>query len=147
VISADTDAEITFLTEVFGALETPGARIMTDGRVNHAEVTLAGSTLLLFDSGSGWSPTPAHLRVYVDDLRRVLAAAAERGARVVTEPADMPFGDVVGRFRDPQGHLWWVHEHVEDVAVDEMMRRFGEPVYQQAMAVVGDTLVAELGPG
>jgi uncharacterized glyoxalase superfamily protein PhnB len=104
IISRDTVAEIDFLGAVFGAVEQPGARIMNGDRVGHAEIDLAGMAVLMFDSGPGWAPTPAHMRVYVDDVQRTLRAATERGARVVTEPTELAFGDVVARFRDPQGH-------------------------------------------
>jgi PhnB protein len=114
VISQDTAAEIAFLAAVFGAVEEPGARFLDGDRIGHAQISVRGVPLMLFDAGPGWPPTPAHLRVYVDDLEAALAAARERGATVFTEPTAMPFGDVVARFRDPQGHRWWVHQHVGD---------------------------------
>jgi RimJ/RimL family protein N-acetyltransferase len=60
---------------------------------------------------------PAHTRVYVTSLQAVIDRAEANGARIVTEPRELPFGDIVARFRDPQGHLWWVHQHVEDVGL------------------------------
>jgi uncharacterized glyoxalase superfamily protein PhnB len=143
IISPDTAAELGFLSAVFGAVETPGSRIMTDGRVNHVEVDLAGTAVMLFDAAPGWAPTPAHTRIYVADLPATVDSAMARGARLVTEPRELPFGDVVARFRDPQGHLWWVHQHVEDVSVEEMTRRFGESRYQEALEHVGRTLIEE----
>jgi PhnB protein len=53
----------------------------------------------------------------------------------------MAFGDRIARFRDPQGHLWWVHQHVEDVPVDEMMIRFGQPAYIRASEYVSQSLI------
>jgi PhnB protein len=103
--------------------------------------------VLMFDSGPGWAPTPAHMRVYVDDVQRTLQAATERGARVVTEPTELAFGDVVARFRDPQGHLWWVHQHVEDVDPAELGRRFQQEAAVKAMLYVGGTLEQEMGRG
>ena len=74
-------------------------------------------------------------------------AATERGARVVTEPTELAFGDVVARFRDPQGHLWWVHQHVEDVDPTELGRRFQQEAAVKAMLYVGDTLEQEMSRG
>jgi PhnB protein len=147
IITRDTVAEIDFLGAVFGAVERPGARIMNGDRVGHAEIDLAGMAVLMFDSGPGWAPTPAHMRVYVDDVQRTLRAATERGARVVTEPTELAFGDVVARFRDPQGHLWWVHQHVEDVDPTELGRRFQQEAAVKAMLYVGDTLEQEMSRG
>ena len=140
IISRDTVAEIDFLDAVFGAVEQPGARIMNGDRVGHAEIDLAGMAVLMFDSGPGWAPTPAHMRVYPP-------SGTGRGARVVTEPTELAFGDVVARFRDPQGHLWWVHQHVEDVDPAELGRRFQQEAAVKAMLYVGDTLDQEVGRG
>ncbi|MBF6350172.1 VOC family protein [Nocardia flavorosea] len=53
---------------------------------------------------------PSFVRVYVDDPAATLKRAAARGARIVTEPTDF-WGDVLSRFADPFGHLWWVYKH------------------------------------
>jgi PhnB protein len=37
--------------------------------------------------------------------------------------ADQFYGDRVGGFRDPWGHVWSVATHVEDVSPEEMARR------------------------
>jgi PhnB protein len=140
IISRDTVAEIEFLGAVFDAVEAAGARIMNGDRVGHAEIDLAGMTVLMFDADPAWPPTPAHMRLYVEDVQRTLRAATERGARVVTEPTELAFGDVVARFRDPQGHLWWIHQHVEDVDPAELGQRFQQEAAVKAMLYVGDTL-------
>jgi PhnB protein len=147
VISRDTAAEISFLAAVFGAEEVPGSRVMDGDAIRHAEVALAGAGVLLFDAAADWPPTPAHLRIYVDDLDATVRAALAAGAVVVTEPTTMPFGDVVARLRDPQGHRWWVHHHVEDVPPEEMWRRFADPATGAAMSYLADSLDAEMTRG
>ena len=49
---------------------------------------------------------------------------------------NMPWGDRVGRVRDPVGNLWWIMTHVEDVSEEEMLRRYGLPQYAEAVAYV-----------
>jgi PhnB protein len=144
IISRDTVAEIEFLGAVFDAVERADARIMNGDKVGHAEIDLAGMALLMFDSDADWPPTPAHMRVYVEDLQRTLRAATERGARVVTEPTELAFGDVVARFRDPQGHLWWIHQHVEDVDPAELGQRFQQEAAVTAMVYVAESLQQEM---
>jgi len=118
VISRDTDAEVRFLTAAFGAVETPGSRMLgSDGDIDHVEVEVGDTVIMLFDAKPGWPPTPAHLRVYVGDVVAAVEQAIAAGARVVTHPTMLAFGELVARVRDPQGHLWWVHERVEDVKV------------------------------
>jgi PhnB protein len=145
VISRDTDAEVRWLAAVFGAAETPGSRILdADGDIGHVEVEVGDSVIMLFDAKPGWPLTPAHLRVYVVDVAAAVEQAVVAGARVVTQPTMLAFGERVARVRDPQGHLWWLHEHVEDVAPEELASRFADPTAQEAMAYVQRTLREEL---
>src|SRR5690242_13262776 len=44
----------------------------------------------------------------------------------------------------PQGHLWWLHEQVEDVTPEELARRIADPAAHEAMAYVQGTLREEL---
>jgi uncharacterized glyoxalase superfamily protein PhnB len=145
VISADTGAEIAFLETVFGAVETPGSRMPgPDGRVGHVEVELGGAVLMLFDAQPDWPPTPAHLRVYVADTHKTYGAALDAGARPVTRPTDLAFGERVARVRDPQGHLWWIHQRVEDVSGEDLAHRFADPAASEALAYVQQSLTDEL---
>jgi uncharacterized glyoxalase superfamily protein PhnB len=144
LISRDSASEISFLIAAFGGSEVSASRVMDGDVVRHAEVSLAGSSVLMFDAAPGWPPTPAHMRLYVDDLDATLRAATAAGAAVVTEPTTMPFGDVVARLRDPQGHRWWLHQHVEDVSVEEMSRRFADPETGARMNHLTDSLDKEM---
>src|SRR4029453_13252358 len=92
----------------------------------------------------GWPPTPAFLRVYVPDCAEVLRRAAREGARIVTEPTELFFGDRVGRFRDPWDNLWWVHTHVAEPSSDELATAAGTPEGANAMRYVEETLRTEM---
>ena len=145
VISSDTEAEIAFLVDVFGAQETPGSRMVgPDGRIGHVEVEIGAAVVMLFDALPDWPALPSHLRVYVADVDRVVDQAVAEGARVVTRPTDLAFGERVARVRDPQGHLWWIHQHVEEVAAADLGSRFADPAAQQAMVYVQQSLSEEL---
>jgi PhnB protein len=145
VISRDTDAEIAFLGAVFGAEEREGSRFVNpDGTIGHVEVFIGDAVLLMFDQRPEWSPMPAALRVYAGDVDATVERAVTHGARVVTRPTELAFGERVARVRDPQGHLWWIHQRLQAVEPDEMMRRFGEPAFQEAMTYVQASLADEL---
>jgi PhnB protein len=80
VISVDTDAEIGFLESVFGAHETPGSRMAgPDGRIGHVEVEIGDAVLMMVDRDPAWPDTPAHLRVYVADVRETFERAVAGG--------------------------------------------------------------------
>ena len=145
VISRDTDAEVRWLTAVFGAVETPGSRMLDpDGDIGHVEVEIGDSVIMLFDAKPGWPPTPAHLRVYVGDATAAVDQAVAAGARVVTKPTLLAFGERVARVRDPQGHLWWLHEQVEDITPEELAQRITDPTAHEAMSYVQGTLREEM---
>jgi PhnB protein len=145
VICSDTDAEIAFLTRVFEGKETPGSRMLgPDGRIDHVEVELGDAVIMLFDAQPDWPPTPAHLRIYVANTRDTFDRALVAGARAVTRPTDLAFGERVARVRDPQGHLRWIHQRFEDVAVEDLAKRFADPSAQQAMTYVQQSLISEM---
>jgi uncharacterized glyoxalase superfamily protein PhnB len=107
----DAAALIEFVVEVFAGTEVREARTAdTDGLVLHSEVRIGDSTLTIADRKPGWPYTPAFVRVYVDDPAATLHRAVASGGRVITEPTDF-WGDVLARFSDPFGHLWWVYKH------------------------------------
>jgi uncharacterized glyoxalase superfamily protein PhnB len=118
-----------------------------DGTIGHVEVELDGSVVMMFDAQPGWPDLPAHLRVYVEDVQTTVDDAVAAGARVVTRPTELAFGERVARIRDPQGHLWWIHERMDELDPEEMARRFADPSFQQAMAYVQESLTTELKGG
>lgn len=140
VISADTLAEIAFLTEVFGAVVRGEPLLNDSGRVAHAEVAIGDSVVMLFDARE---TRPAYLRIYVDDVAGAVARAEARGARVVTRPTELAWGDVVARFRDPQSHLWWVFQRL-DIDIADMEQRAQDPRFQEAMVYVQSSAADEI---
>ena len=123
---------IDYLKRAFGAVEL--GRVGEDGAIGHAEVRIGDSVVMLFDGKPHWPPTPAFLRLYVEDVDATIRSAIEAGGEIVTEPTDMPWGDRAGRVRDPFGNLWWVMTHVEDVDPEEEARRWSDPVWLERLA-------------
>lgn len=142
IISKDTDGLVKFMTDVFGAKETPGSRMVgDDGKIAHVEVTIGDSPVMAFDAKDGWPETPAFLRLYVANVDETIARAVAAGAALVTRATDLAFGDRVARARDPWNNLWWIHQHIEDVDAETMMQRFGDPTAMEAMRYVQQSLV------
>lgn len=132
---------IDFVVGVFDAVEL--SRVGDDGAIGHAEVRIGDSVVMMFDKPN-WPRTPAFLRLYVADDAEVLRRAVERGATVVTEPTELFWGDRVSRFRDPFGHLWWIHQRVAEPTEEELMQRLQDPEFAKAMEYVQS---AEFTPG
>ncbi|WP_049572351.1 VOC family protein [Nonomuraea sp. SBT364] len=133
IISRDTAAVIDYLKAAFDAEEL--GRVVDDrGVIGHAEVRIGDAIVMLFDAAPDWPPTPAFLRLYVEDARAVLARAVKAGGVPISEVTHLAFGDLVGRVRDPFGNVWWIQTHIEDVTPEELERRWSDPTFAAAMA-------------
>lgn len=135
VIARDSARLLDFTRDAFGAQEL--ARVADEsGAIGHAETRIGSSVVMMFDARPGWPDTPAFLRLYVEDCDATFRRALQAGASEVTRMTDMPWGDRVGRVRDPVGNLWWIMSRVEDLDPQEMERRAGLPEYIEAMEYV-----------
>lgn len=56
----------------------------------------------------------------------MIRRAARFGATVEREPKDEFYGERSGCIRDPYGHRWLIGHSIEDVAPEEMQRRYTE---------------------
>jgi uncharacterized glyoxalase superfamily protein PhnB len=145
VIGRDTAGLIDYLMAAFGAEEL--VRVADEkGVIGHAEVRIGDAVVMAFDSPEGWPATPAFLRLYVGDARAAHRRAVEAGGTSVTEVTHMPFGDLVGRVRDPFGNLWWLQTRIEEVTAEQMMERMGDPRFMAAMEYVQGAAATALDP-
>ncbi len=110
---ADVDRSLLFYGTLLGGVET--YRFPDDGEP--AFITLAFGDSSQIGLG-GIAAEPAHgipqrpasghrieLCVYVDDADETCATARELGFIVLTEPADMPWGERTAWVADPDGNL------------------------------------------
>ena len=138
VIGKDSAGLIEFLKAAFGAEEL-GRVTDEQGNIGHAEVRIGDSVVMMFDKPD-WPPTPAFLRLYVDDVHATFEQALAAGATVVTEPTHLFWGDLVGRLSDPFGNLWWVQTRIEVVDEAEMARRMSDEKFISALEYVQRSL-------
>jgi len=128
---ADAAAQIDFLKRAFGAKET--FRHADDkGNVSHAEVRVGTSMIMIGQARGQWTPRPAILYLYVEDVDAVYKRAVEAGGKPVQAPADQAYGDRSGGVEDSQGNQWWIGTHIEDVSPEEIQRRYSEMAKKQA---------------
>ena len=124
-------AAIDFYRAAFGAVEQ--FRLTgPDGRIGHAELKIAGATVMLSDEWPDFgalSPpsvggSPVKLHLYVDDCDAVVARAVAAGATLMRPVMDQFYGDRSGMVTDPFGHSWFVATLKEQVTPLEMQRRW-----------------------
>jgi PhnB protein len=138
MIGRDTAGLIDFLVRVFAAVET--ARVVDEnGQIGHAEVRIGDSVVMMFDKPD-WPPTPAFLRLYVADAAAAHDRVVAAGGRSVTKPTHLFWGDIVCRVSDPFGNLYWIHQRIEEVTEDEVIRRMSDPVFVKNLEYVQSSL-------
>jgi PhnB protein len=131
IIIKNADEAIQFYKKAFNAKEV--FRLSRpDGKVGHAEIRIGDSPLMICEeilSMNAKGPetlggSPIMLHIYVDNVDALYQQALEAGA-IETKPLQNQFyGDRSGMLQDPFGHSWSVATRVEDVAPDELERRF-----------------------
>ncbi|MDX6739593.1 VOC family protein [Actinocorallia sp. A-T 12471] len=114
---ADAAEAIAFYGRAFAATEL--FRLTDDdGSIFHAEISVAGSTLMLSDPHPPFGPPvpgapPVALHVYVDDVDALAARAVAAGARLDQAPADQFYGARTAILTDPFHHLWVFLQQLE----------------------------------
>lgn len=122
---SDPDAASTWLSAVLGARE--GIRLTTpDGTVAHIEMLVGDEQVLTLGPSVSPAEPPCDLDgvqsmtlVFVDDVPLATDRARERGATVIEEPVDKPWGLRQAVVVDPGGHAWELTTHERDVAPEE----------------------------
>ncbi len=124
LVAEDAPALLAFLADAFGAVERMRVP-MPDGSIAHAEVEIGGAPVMLGSANAemGFPSLSAQIHLYVEDVDAVYAQAVGAGATSVAEPADQFYGDRIARVLDPAGNTWSIASHIEEVSVDELMRR------------------------
>jgi PhnB protein len=120
---------IAFYARAFGAEEL--FRIAgPDGKILHAEISIAGSVIMLGDPDGKLYAEPktlgrtsAGLHLFVDDNAAFLRRAVVAGAREVQPPTEMFYGASSASVQDPFGHVWVLLTWKEDLSPAEMERR------------------------
>ena len=103
---------VDFVIEVFGAEMRGDIRYREDGSVQHVEISIGDSVIMMGEPVDDFDPMPSTLYMYVDDSDTTYGQALAAGAVSVLEPATYPHGDRYGGVRDQSGNIWWIVRHV-----------------------------------
>ena len=138
LVAQDAAAAIDYYKAVFGAKEqmrmpSPG------GKIGHAELKIGDSKIMLADEHPEMNAhgpqhhhgSPVTIMLYVKDVDATVARAVEKGGKLVREVKTQFYGDRSGAVEDPQGHIWHISTHVEDVTPKEVKRRMEAMMKEQ----------------
>ena len=110
IVADDVEDLIEFLVRVFHGTERERT-LRPDGRVDHSDVLIGDSIVMLSEASEAYPPRPCVVFAYVDDVDATIADALAAGATLLMTPADQPWGDRVGGFVDAANNRWWVATH------------------------------------
>jgi uncharacterized glyoxalase superfamily protein PhnB len=123
----DLRAALEWLAKAFG-FETLMTLPGPDGQIVHAEMRFRDAVIMMgpaSEERGARSPRELpgvnqSLYLYVDDVDAHFRRAREAGARIMSEPDDMFWGDRMYYAQDCEGHHWNFAQHVRDVAPEDM---------------------------
>jgi len=121
----DVDALIAFAVEVFDG-ELKLKHCTPSGAPMHAQVTIGDTTFMIGPSTPEWKAMPLSIYLYAPDVDAVYARALEHGATSLMAPDNQFYGDRSAGVRDPQGNVWWLATHVEDMTLERFEERVKE---------------------
>ena len=98
---------IEFLRQTFDAVPLR-QHPRPDGRLQHAEVRIEDTVIMLGDSLEGWPPVASHVHVYVADVDATYARALAAGGTSVQAPEQKEDEDKRGGVKDAGGTTWWI---------------------------------------
>ena len=114
LVVEDVESLIDFLVEIFAAKLRGEIKYREDQSVQHAEVTIGDSVIMLGEPNESTDAMPSMLYVYVKNCDQTFDCAVEAGAKPVLPPQNYPHGDRYGGFKDASGNTWWVVTHIGD---------------------------------
>jgi uncharacterized glyoxalase superfamily protein PhnB len=103
----DVREAVDWLCEAFGFRER--LRIAS----HRAQLVLGDGAVIVTERQGPAEPALVHVRV--DDADRHCEHAVAAGARLVSPPAEYPYGERQYTAEDPGGHRWTFSQSVEDV--------------------------------
>jgi PhnB protein len=126
----DASAFIAFTKAAFGGklrMSMPGP----DGKLIHAEIEIGDSVVMCTDAVRE-PARPTGLFLYTENVDKAFDKAVKAGAKALSAPEDMFWGDRMARVEDPQGNTWGMATHIEDVSPKEMKKRSAAWAAKQA---------------
>jgi PhnB protein len=122
---------IEFYKKAFGAELVNHAPGPAPRSTMHAAIKIGDSMVFLADEmpmSSAKAPksvggTTNSIMLFVPDVDATFKSAVAAGAKVNMPVGDQFWGDRYGQVIDPDGHLWELGTHTEDLTADEMQQR------------------------
>ena len=114
---------IDFMKQAFDAELTFGPMKGPDGRVQHAEMRVGDSRVMIGQACEKFPALPAMIYLYLPDCDATYKKALAAGATSIMEPADQFYGDRSGGVKDTNGVSWWLGTAKEKLTLEQIQER------------------------
>lgn len=108
LVYPDVEKAVQWLCDVFGFT-------LRIGMGSHRAQLNVGDGAVVLMEPRGGGESRSNVLVRVEDVNRHCAHAKQRGARVLREPADHPYGERQYNVEDLAGHVWTFSQSIADV--------------------------------
>lgn len=98
---------IDFIRKIFQAQEMI-RRLDVDNRIQHSEIKIGDTTILLTEASQHYPAHPGSMYVYVKDTDQTYYEALDAGSTSLMEPMEEDYGARGAGFQDPYGNVWWI---------------------------------------
>jgi uncharacterized glyoxalase superfamily protein PhnB len=130
----DPRAALDWLAKAFG-FETRVCVTGPDGEIVHSEMEVGEGVIMVGGTTSPGHKSPRALggantqsaQVFVDDVDAHYARARAAGATIANELENKDYGDRGYGAVDPEGHLWWFTERIDQAAWDASTAEYRVP--------------------
>lgn len=115
LIVGNANLLIQLLNDIFEAEKRGSILYRQDGSVQHAEVMVGDSIIMIAEPVKNMSELPYTISTfytYVEDCDAIYQKALDLGCEPVLAPANYPHGDRYGGIKDFAGNIWWVVTHI-----------------------------------
>ncbi len=124
---------VEFLKKAFGATVAESISCPDSGKIAHTSLRIGDSRVDLSDEMPGCpsglkAPAPgvatsSQVNLYLEDVDQAFKQSLAAGAAVKLPPTDMFWGDRLAVVTDPQGQVWGLATHKEDLSPSEILTR------------------------
>ncbi|MBC9796024.1 VOC family protein [Sinomicrobium weinanense] len=103
---------IDFLKKAFYAEEINRSMNSQNGDIANVILKIGSSCFMISQARGQFLHMRTAFYLYVDDVDEIHKRAAEFGAKVEFEPADMDYQDRQSGIIDPSGNYWWISKRL-----------------------------------
>jgi uncharacterized glyoxalase superfamily protein PhnB len=129
---------IEFYKKAFGAELMSHAPGPSPRSTMHAAIRIGDGVVFLADempqsiAKAPRGSTTTSIMLFVPDVDATFKQAVAAGAKAAMPVGDQFWGDRYGQVTDPDGHLWEIGTHKEDLTPEEIRQRMGTFMEQTA---------------